>query len=132
MKRNINLNDKIMGQVVKFEKKRTYLYIGEAVVSVIFFAVISFVLLSLAKIVLEESETLEVLSLFKEDRETIGELWQEVYFILKEEVPWHLILGFLGSFAITITIGAIFIKNFHLIKKRLQTIRHYLRGNILP
>lgn len=132
MKKNINLNDKIMGQVVKFEKKRTYLYIGEAIILIIFFAVISLILFLLAKIVLEESETLEVLSLFKEDRETIGDLWQEVYFILKEETPWHLVLGFLGSFAITMSIGAIFIKNFHLIKKRLQTIRHYLRGNILP
>lgn len=132
MKKNSHLNDKIMGQVVKFEKKRTYLYIGEVIASIIFFSSIGLILFFLAKFVLEESETLEVLSLFKEDGETIGDLWQEVYFVLKEEVPWRLVLGFLGSFTITLSIGIIFIKNFHLIKKRLQTIRHYLQKNIIP
>ncbi|MBI5356633.1 hypothetical protein HZB78_03395 [Candidatus Collierbacteria bacterium] len=131
MKKDNSLNDKIMGRVVKFEKKRIYLYIWEAVISIIFFSSIAIILFSLAKFVLEESETLEIISLFKEDRETIGDLWQEIYFILKEEIPWHLMFGFLGSFTITMVISIIFIKNFHLIKNRLKTIRHYLRKHIL-
>lgn len=95
----IDVSQKVMKRVLSFERRRVALWLG--VFSIIFLGLLgwSYFYLSLSWRELVERQTLELLSVFGEDRETFQENARDVLSIIWQELPQDELLAGLSLIA---------------------------------
>lgn len=127
MKKNFDLTKSVMERIVRFEKKRTWLWIWRFVVGIgiLVAAALTFFVFAVKDV--RERDTLSLFSLFGEDTEIIREFWRDTLGIFWQELPREkLAIG--GGFLIIVF--AIFVMNRKRIKfmvKKIKNIAKYTK-----
>lgn len=85
--KTIDVTKPVMHQVVRFEKRRSLWWLAKffCILLVLFFAGAWFLWVAAAKIT--ERRTLELLTLFTQDREVVAQFWQDTLMVIWEELP---------------------------------------------
>ncbi len=114
-----------MKKVVSFEKRRSLYWLGRFLLILLFFVVagVSFAIVIARE--LSETKTLELLTLFRENRETIAEFWQDTLNTFWEELPKGEIALAASAIVIIILIFLFARRRIGITKKRLSDIAKY-------
>lgn len=89
----------IMGKVVRFEERRTKLWLGKYIFILLLFIAVLIFLIYISVNIIQKQQTADLLAIFGEDREIIAEFWQDTVTTFWEELP--LIWLGLGGLALT-------------------------------
>ena len=119
--KTIDVSKHVMDEVVHFEKKRSLWWLGRFLFIFLVLLAVGVWFLWIAVTQIFERRTLELLTLFKEDRETIAQFWQDTFSVFWQELPQRKLI------VVALAIVAIFILLFLTRRKRAiieQKIRH--------
>ncbi|MBI3397154.1 hypothetical protein HY045_01615 [Candidatus Woesebacteria bacterium] len=128
MKKDNKLTDKIMNKVVTFEKKRTRFSLWKILV----FLIPLFIVLSGLTVIvfreLQETQTLDLLSLLGEDREIISDYWQETVQTFLLEIPLKDIVT--AVFVIVVILVSLWLlrKKLALLRRRIVELAKYKKS----
>lgn len=123
--KTIDVSKQVMDEVVHFEKKRSLWWLGRFlfILLVLLAAGISFLWIAVTQIF--ERQTLELLTLFTQNREIIGEFWQDTLLVFWEELPQKkLAVGLIALFAV----GAMILvtrKQLRVLWKKMRQLAKY-------
>lgn len=123
--KTIDISQKVMKNVVSFEKKRSLMWIVKIILLfLMLFIIFAFLIQAfLAKVL--ERQTLYLLSLFTQDREIILEYWQDTLTVFWEELP-HLGLYEIFIVLLIIIMTVIFaVKKIPQLLKKLQQVQKF-------
>lgn len=95
--KTIDLSKSVMNRVVKFEKRRSIVWLSRLIIFIVILIVSLVGVLWLITREVIERKTLVLLELFAEDREIINEFWQDTILTFWEELPQE-------QFALTVVI----------------------------
>ncbi len=83
----IDVTKTVMNQVVRFEKRRSFWWLAKFFFVLLVLMSAGIWLLEIAFTQIAERHTLELLTLFTQDREIIAQFWQDTLLIMWEELP---------------------------------------------
>lgn len=105
--KNADLTRSVMDRVVRFEKRRTRRWMTMFFVVLAVLAVFLGVSFIRAYSVVSERRTLDVLEIFREDREVVSEYWQDTISVALMELPiWTIVCGI----GLSVLLGAVWVK----------------------
>lgn len=117
-----------MKKVVNFEARRSRLWIGFFVAAIFLLTVIFVVFFAIAGAKIGERQTLDLLTLFGEDREIIAEFWQDTLLTFWEELPQKtLFITLLTLFFTAVFLWATRGKR-RVIKRKLEELARYQKS----
>lgn len=127
MNKKINLTGGVMSKIVRLENRRVKLWVGVFLVILAGLLLVAMVMGFLVWRAISERGTLDLLSLFLEDREIIGEFWQDTLTTFFEELPQRRIL--MTALAVGLAAGLILItrKSREVLRRKWEELRK-LRG----
>ncbi|MBI2404802.1 hypothetical protein HYV22_01325 [Candidatus Gottesmanbacteria bacterium] len=120
--KNIDITGPVMDNIVRFEKRRSLLWFLRFVVIVFTLFFLAVLLLWIAFGQIMERQTLELLTLFKEDREIIAQFWQDTLMIFWEELPQRKLVISVGILAGIIIFSLLTRKQRMIVWKRIRQI----------
>lgn len=128
MKKNIDVSQKVMKRIVKFEKRRSiFLLILILVVSAFLVLVTVWKGVTAIQKVLER-QSLTLLTLFTEDREIIAEFWKDTLEVFWQELPKEeIVIALLGFFVFVLfefKVG----KKIKIIIRKLKNLAKYSKN----
>lgn len=130
--KEINLENKILDSVYKFESKRTKFWILKHLVLGVG-SLIALIFLAATLInVLQNQDTLDVLQILSEDSDLISQYWQDALQTIFEETPKDLLIGVLVFAVVLVLIAVIFFKNYKKIINKLKIIKSQKLDKKLP
>jgi len=123
--KKIDVTQKVMNRIVRFEKRRIGLWIFRFAIAFLILAALSLAYFLIAFLEIRERKTLELLTLFNEDREIIAEFWQDTLQTFFDEMPLQeLFLGVV--FGVSIVILALILKiKLPVIRKKIHLLAKY-------
>lgn len=124
MKTN-NLTDQVMKEVVRFEKKRTFWWLIKVIALAWFLLKIISVMIGIIILSIRRTQSLELLSLFKENWEVIVEFWQETLATFWLELPQKEVGEAVVLLVLLVGVGWVVRKNLPIIKKRILALNKY-------
>lgn len=125
--KKVDLTGKVMGKVVGFEKRHVKWWLGKFILVIsVLCASFIFSAAVFQKEVLQR-RILDLLSLFTEDKEIIGQFWQDTLGVVWEEIPHELL--FLLGLIFLIFVIFIFVsrKRLKIIRKKMSQLEKYDR-----
>ncbi len=127
MKKNIDLTNSVMEKVVRFEKRRTWLWISRFITAAGILIGVALTFLLFAAKDISERDTLSLLSLFGEDKEIVQEFWRDTLGIFWEELPQRKLAIGVGLLIIAIVLFVINRKRIKLMVKKIKNIAKYTK-----
>ena len=125
--KSVDVTKPVMEKVVRFEKRRSFWWVGRFILVLLVLCSAGLWLSWIAAEQIAERQTLELLTLFTQDREIISEFSQDTITIFWEELPQGklIIIGAL----ILLIIGFILLtkKRRMVVWKRMQQIKKYIK-----
>ncbi len=123
--KTIDVSKSVMNQVVGFEKRRSAWWIGKFLFILFVLGALGIWVFWVAVTEIFERQTLDLFALFTQDKEVIGQFWQDTVMVFWEELPQEkLVIGFLALLGVVIFI---FInrKNIFIIWKKMRQLAKY-------
>lgn len=85
--KTIDVTKSVMNQVVRFEKRRSFWWLAKFFFALLVLTSAGIWFLGIAMTQIAERHTLELLTLFTQDREIIAQFWQDTLLVIWEELP---------------------------------------------
>ncbi len=126
----IDMKKPVMEKVVRFEKKRSFWWLGKFffILLVLFFAGVW--ILRVAATQIAERQTLDLLTLFTQDREIVAEFWQDTLMVFWEELPQNKLI-IAGVILLVIVAFVLLTRTRRMIVwKRIQQIKNFKKGEL--
>lgn len=123
--KKIDVTKRVMHRIVTWERRRVALWVGWFLVGAALLAGGLLLIVWLGTQEVLKRQTLDLLTLFGQDKEIIEEFWRDTLFVVLTELPWEMIV--LGVILCGI-IGAYLLATAHkrrLIQKKLSQLSQY-------
>lgn len=114
-----------MKKVVGYEKRRVVSWILTILVGFIVFLVIAAISFWYTAVILGQTKSLELLTLFREDWEVIREFWRETIIIFFQELPTDSLLILVISIIFLLVIIIYSLKRWGRLKRKLSNIDQF-------
>ena len=125
--KSVDVTKPVMEKVVRFEKRRSFWWIGRFFIILLVLCSAGLWLSWIAAEQIAERQTLELLTLFTQDREIISEFWQDTLTIFWEELPQGKLI-IIGVLLLLIIMLILLTKKRRMIVwKRIQQIKKYIK-----
>lgn len=119
------LTNKIMMKVVGYEKRRVVSWILTILVGFIVFLAIAAISLWYTAVILGQTKSLELLTLFREDWEVIREFWRETIITFFQELPTDSLIILVVSIILLLVIIIYSFKRWGRLKRKLSSIDQF-------
>ena len=117
-----------MNQVVGFEKRRSFWWIGKFLFILFVLGALGIWVFWIAATEILQRQTLELLTLFTQDREIIAQFWQDTIMVFFEELPQRkLAVSFLALLGVVLFV-LLTRKKFMIVWKKIQQLAKYGRN----
>lgn len=123
MYKKFDISKKVMKQVAGFEKKRSIRRLIEILSVIIIVLIPSLIFLYLAISDIINQRSLDMLSIFGEDPEIVGQYWKDTLSTFWQELPQEKILIGITFLTFAIILLIIFRKKIRVIFKRLKSLK---------
>ncbi len=123
--KKVNLENKVLDEVVRFEKKRTFAWLIRSTIFLIGLAAAIGVVAVLAIQIILDRGTLDLLQLLGEDNEIVKEFWRDTLATFIAELPQQDLI-IIGVLLFVLILFIIFSrKSFKLVQKKRKKISEY-------
>ncbi len=126
--KKIDVTKSVMNQVVGFEKRRSFWWIGKFLFILFVLGALGIWVFWIAATEILQRQTLELLTLFTQDREIIAQFWQDTIMVFFEELPQRkLAVSFLALLGVVLFV-LLTRKKFMIVWKKIQQLAKYGRN----
>lgn len=122
---NSKLTNKIMQKVVRFETRRTFGWLVKVIIIICFLFMVLYTVIGIIILSFRKTQSLELLSLFKENLEVVAEFWQETLAVFWLELPQKEVGEAVVLLVLLVGVGWVVRKKLPLIKKRILALNKY-------
>ncbi len=126
--KTIDVTKSVMDQVVGFEKRRSFGWLGRFFFILFVLGALGIWVFWIAAAEIFERQTLELLTLFTQDREIIAQFWQDTMMVFWEELPQRKLavsfIALLGAILLVIFTR----KKFMIVWRKIQQLAKYGRN----
>lgn len=127
MKKDFDITKSVMDKIVRFERRRTWLWISRFITAAGILIGVALTFLLFAAKDIGERDTLSLLSLFGEDKEIVQEFWRDTLGIFWEELPQGKLAIGIGLLIIAVILFVINRRNIKLMVKKIKNIAKYTK-----